>query len=105
METPELHYIDKLAGDDSAFRLQFITILKEEFPVEKKEYLQHMQEGAIIKASEIVHKIKHKFNILSMENAYRLAVTHEKDLIAGIAEKNLSFELTLQTVEEFLKNL
>ena len=76
IEQPNLNYVDELAGDDVAFRGQFIDIIKTEFPLEKEEYFGHVTNTRFKETAEIVHKLKHKFNILGMQESYKLAVAY-----------------------------
>ena len=80
IEQPNLNYVDELAGDDVAFRGQFIDIIKTEFPLEKEEYFGHVTNTRFKETAEIVHKLKHKFNILGMQESYKLAVAYEMEL-------------------------
>lgn len=105
IEQPNLAYVDNLAGDDLEFRAQFITIIKDEFPVEKEEYLGHVANGKNKETAEIVHKLKHKFNILGMENSYRLAVDYEKELLAGEQGSETKFKSVLETIEAYIKTI
>ncbi|MEX0272902.1 MAG: Hpt domain-containing protein [Flavobacteriaceae bacterium] len=105
METPNTDYINKLAGDDEDFRAQFISIIKEEFPVEKGEYLNYFNNNELKKAAEVVHKIKHKFNILGMTQAYGLAVDFEEDLKVGKTQLSQDFDAKLVTVENYIKEM
>ena len=38
METPNLNYVNSLARDDDSFKDLLIDVIKNEFPVEQKEY-------------------------------------------------------------------
>ncbi|WP_047244940.1 hypothetical protein [Maribacter thermophilus] len=105
IEQPNLKYVDDLAGDDMAFREQFIVILKEEFPKEKETYINHIENKRTKEAAEIVHKLKHKFNILGMEESYRLAVTYEKELLEGQTTADTKFKKILDTIEEYIKKI
>ncbi|NVN19422.1 Hpt domain-containing protein [Muricauda sp. HICW] len=104
-ETPNLTYIDNLADGDEAFRQKFIGILKEEFPAEKNEYLTAMESSLFRGASELVHKIKHKLNVLGIQNAYTLAVQHENELRNGEHSLKQEFLSVLETVEQYLKTI
>lgn len=104
-ETPNLTYIDNLAEGDEAFRQKFIGILKEEFPTEKTEYLTAIEASLFREASEHVHKIKHKLNVLGIQNAYTLAVQHENELRNGEHSLKKEFLLILQDVEDYLKTI
>jgi|TARA_R110000868_G_scaffold32516_5_gene118246 glycyl-tRNA synthetase alpha subunit len=79
-EVPNLNYIKELAGDDIEFEKKFIDIIKKEFPEEVNAYLNHIENNKIVMAADVVHKLKHKFNILSMGRAYSFAVTYEENL-------------------------
>ncbi|EAR02319.1 hypothetical protein [Maribacter sp. HTCC2170] len=104
-EQPNLNYIKELAGDDIDFENRFIAIVKEEFPVEKDTYVGYIEQELPRAASEIVHKLKHKFNILSMEGAYKFAVTYEERLREGNTEMDMDFRKILETIETYLKTI
>ncbi len=105
MDEPNLKYVDELAGDDVVFRNQFISIIKDEFPIEKKEYFEHIAHNRLKETAEMVHKLKHKFNILGMENAYLLAVDYEKELLDGRTGSQLKFKAVLETIESYIKTI
>lgn len=105
IEQPNLNYVDELAGEDIEFRNQFITIIKDEFPLEKKEYHDHVSNKRIKATAEIVHKLKHKFNILGMENSYKLAVTYEMELLDGKNGSESKFNEVLETIEKYIKTI
>ncbi|SIS90002.1 hypothetical protein SAMN05421766_104743 [Zobellia uliginosa] len=105
MEQPNLKYIKELSGDDVEFEEKFISILKDEFPVEVATYRDHIDSKETNKAADIVHKLKHKFNILSMEEAYRFAVVFEEQLRSGKTEMDSDFNCTLGKIDDFLKTL
>jgi len=104
-EYPNLSYIKELSGDDTEFEQRFITILKEEFPEETRVYYDHIAKNELQMAAEIVHKLKHKFNILSLSNAYKLAVVYEEELRAGNTDKDNSLRLILDQIKEYLNTL
>jgi len=105
-DLPNLSYIKKLSGDDDAFEQRFIGILKDEFPEEMDAYVNHIEKQVDFNAAaEMVHKLKHKFNILSMEHAYGLAVCYEEDLLAGTSESHHRFMKTLEQVKNYLKTI
>ena len=105
MNTPNLDYIKELAGDDKEFQNEFIHILKTEFPKEKKVYETAILEKNFFDAAQIVHKLKHKFNILSMSNAYALSITYEEELNAENMGKDNQFLKALNTIENYLKTI
>ena len=102
---PNINYIKQLAGDDLEFEQQFITILKEEFPIEHQEYLDHVENNRYKETSLIVHKIKHKFNILGLEKSYQLAQRYEADLKAQNTDKEKEFKEVLNLVRDYIVNL
>ena len=104
-EKPNLTYIKELAGDDLDFEQKFIDILKNEFPEEMAIYMSHIQNNEPRAAAEIVHKLKHKFNILSMEEAYKVAVEYEEELRAGRTETHHRFQRILYTIKDFLNTI
>lgn len=105
IEQPNLNYVDSLAGDDIEFRNQFITIIKVEFPLEKDEYHGHVSNMRVKETADIVHKLKHKFNILGMEKSYELAVDYEKEVLAGENGSETSFKKVLETIEAYIKTI
>jgi len=105
MEQPNLSYIKQLAGGDTAFEDKFITILKEEFPGEKKEYETALKEGRLHDTSLIVHKLKHKLNILGLEQGYGIAVDHEEGLRGGNPALSETFREILETIDTYLKTI
>lgn len=105
-ELPNLSYIKELSGDDTVFEQKFITILKEEFPIEKQTYLDLLIRSKNYKeAAELVHKLKHKFNILSMEKGYKLAVKHEEELLKKNEKFHSDFMSVLDQIETYLKTI
>jgi len=104
-KAPNLTYIKELAGDDAAFQEKFIQILKDEFPVEAATYQVHILREEPRSAAEVVHKLKHKFNILSMEEAYTYAVRYEEELRAGQTRMHAGFRKILQTIKDYLNTI
>lgn len=104
-ETPNLEYVDNLAEGDMAFRQKFIGILKEEFPTELEQYQETIKNSLFREASEHVHKIKHKLNVLGLHNAYTLAVQHEKELREEEQSLKEEFLSILKIVEHYLKTI
>lgn len=104
-EQPNLDYIDRLSGDDEAFKQKFLAILKGEFPEEQKEYMESLQSGDAKKTALIVHKLKHKFNILSLYQGYEIAVDYEKALHTGDFSMHPIFINILDRIESYLKTI
>ena len=104
-ERPNLLYIKKLAGEDKAFEEKFIAIIKAEFPLEQKEYLSYVESKRYKETSEIVHKLKHKLNILGLEKSYKLAVQYEEDLNNANTKLENDFKIILKNIEDFIKTI
>ncbi|MEO9893037.1 Hpt domain-containing protein [Aurantibacter sp.] len=105
METPNINYINELAGNDEPFKNKFIEILKMEFPEEKLEYLNNINNNRTEAGSQNVHKLKHKFNILGLEESYRLAVIFEEELRLGNDRLKNEFVKILDKIEDYLKTI
>ena len=104
-EKPNLLYIKKLAGEDLAFEAKFIAIIKEEFPLEVNEYMRCVIDQQFKETAEIVHKLKHKLNILGLEQAYKLAVQYEEDLHNSETKLDKKFRIILKNIENFIKTI
>lgn len=104
-EQPNLSYVDQLSGDDMEFRDSFISIIKQEFPKEKELYLDYTDKQMTKQTADIVHKIKHKFSILSMQDSYKLAVAYELELLEGKSTKETEFKSVLQVIDDYLKTI
>jgi len=102
---PNLNYIKKLAAGDRSFEEKFIQILKKEFPLEEAEYIHNISEKNLDEAALNVHKLKHKFSILGLEEDYELAVKHEEALQEGNTVWEKDFIRTLVKVEDFIKTI
>lgn len=102
MDIPNLDYIKEIAEGSEEFEQKFIEILKSEFPKEKEEYFHFLVKGEQNEAYKVVHKIKHKFGILGMQNSYELAVKHEEYLKINNTELNNEFANILDVVEDFI---
>lgn len=105
MTNPNFNYIDNLAGDDEAFRSQFIAILKSELPVEVELYRDYMQQSDLIAAAKSVHKLKHKLGIASMDDAYEIAILYEEELKKGSRTSQMAFEQELKRLSDFVSDL
>ncbi len=105
MEQPNLNYIDQLAEGDIEFREKFIEIIKNEFPQELIVYKNAIKELNTIAAADIVHKLKHKFNILSMKEAYSFSVIYEDELRAHKVDMDKDFQLILGNIIDYLKTI
>jgi HPt (histidine-containing phosphotransfer) domain-containing protein len=105
MDTPNMNYLDQLAGDDREFRLRFIHILQTEFPAERSEYEEAIERYDWKQAKELVHKIKHKISILGLKRAYDIAGRYEEDLMVKNTKYQTAFEGILNKMEAYIKQL
>ncbi len=105
MEKPNLSYIKELAGDDKAFEEYFMEILKSEFPKEKLEFENSINNKDYENAHQLVHKLKHKFNILGLKQSYAVAVKFEEELINNQTDLLAEYSKILNAIESYLKNL
>ncbi|MDO6491275.1 MAG: Hpt domain-containing protein [Cellulophaga sp.] len=105
MEQPNLNYVHKLADGNTSFLNEFVKIIKDEFPDEKQTYTTAVEAKDNKASAEIVHKLKHKFNILGLEKAYALAVTYEEQLLKGTYDLHIEFKLILDKITSYLKTI
>ena len=104
-QQPNLNYIHDLSGDDKEFEKKFINVLKEEIPLEKQEYVNAITSKDYKATAAIVHKLKHKLNILSLSDDYKLAVTYEENLKIEDCSLKDKFLIILNKIELYIKNL
>lgn len=105
MEIPNMNYIEELSGNDLDFKGAFIKILKDEFPLEKIEYTDNIENDNTDAASQNVHKLKHKMNILGLEESYKVAVLFEEELRLGNNRLKNDFMKIMITIEDYLKTI
>jgi hypothetical protein len=105
MEKPNMEYLEDLAGDDTVFKQRFIALIKTELPVEIKQYHTNLLNHLLREASEDVHKIKHKINILGLPKSYEIASIHEEELRQGNSSSMLEFTVILETMQKFIKTI
>ena len=105
MKSPNLTYIDNLAGDDKKFRSQFIAILKKELPLEIELYRRYMEQEQWKSAAESVHKMKHKLGIAGMDDAYEIAILYEEELKVCTKTSQIAFERELNRLSDFVNDL
>lgn len=105
METPNLDYVNSLARDDDSFKDLLIDVIKNEFPVERKEYFESCKNNDYKKIEESVHKIKHKISILGLEESYKIADEYEHNLRLKSNDKASDFNLILATISNYLKTI
>ncbi len=104
-ETPNLIYIKELAAGSDTFEQKLISIIKREFPEEKKEFLTNYKSKSFTKAAENVHKLKHKIGMLGFESGYQVAIDFEEGLKENNPALFAEFMLILESIENFLKTI
>ena len=105
VEQPNLNYVKELSGGDQSFEQKFLEIIKNEFPEEKQTYIDCLAREDYNATAEIVHKLKHKFNILGLENGYLLAVGFEEELKLGNSKLKDEFFSILITIEKYILSI
>jgi len=105
MEQPNINYINKLSGDNAAFKSKMIAILKRELPEETTIYKHQMQNNDFNLAAQSVHKLKHKISILGLEKSYYIAEEYENNLKKNSTDLKDVFETILENMQIFLSDL
>lgn len=104
-ETPNLNYIDQLARGDEAIKNELITVIKSEFPEEKKEYFESLKNKEFKKIEENVHKLKHKISILGLEKSYKIANQFEHNLREHSLEKQQDFDKIMTAISNYIETI
>lgn len=104
-EQPNLIYIKQIAGNDTNYQNKLLTIIKKEFPEEKAQFLLFYNAKKYQQSAEMIHKIKHKINILGLEKGYIVASDFETQLKNDKTQLFNQFLLILKHIETFLKDL
>ena len=102
---PNLNKIDEISEGDLVFKQKMIDILKKEFPEEKSNYHYLIENGKYEECSKLIHKIKHKINILDLKNGYIIAQNFEVDLKNNKLELKENFDEILSVINTFIKTL
>jgi HPt (histidine-containing phosphotransfer) domain-containing protein len=105
MEKPNLDYIEKLARSDESLRNKLITVLKIEFPEEKKEYYKSLKNKNFKQIEENVHRLKHKISILGLEKSYTIANEFEHNLRELNLDRVDDFDQILVAISSYLKTI
>ncbi|MBU3821269.1 Hpt domain-containing protein [Flavobacteriaceae bacterium XHP0103] len=105
IEKPNLSYIHSLSGGDKTFEKKLITILKTEFPVEKKLYEKNIKSNNFIESAENVHKLKHKISILGLIKSYEIASEFENNLKESNISLKDDFDDIMQNITNYLNTL
>ena len=101
-EKPNLDYIKKLSGGDLAFEEKLLGVIKKEIFHEIEEYQGNLKELRLGKASENVHKLKHKISILGLEKGYQTAIDFENELKEGNTSLQQQFDEILNSMVAFI---
>ncbi|EAS20802.1 Hpt domain-containing protein [Nonlabens mediterrranea] len=105
MEKPNKSYIDSLCRGDKAFEDRLLTVIRTEFPSEKKVYYDALEIKDYKEIAEAVHKLKHKISILGLEKGYELAAEYENNILDKDFTLSQSFEEILDSMTEYLKTI
>ena len=105
METPNLNYINQLARGDEEVKKTLINVIKTEFPGEEKEYVNSIKEKDFKKIEDNVHRLKHKFSILGLENNYKMANDLEHNLRECSFKGQQDFEKALIIISKYLQTI
>ncbi|PQJ23411.1 histidine kinase [Tenacibaculum sp. SG-28] len=104
MNGPNLSKVNEIADNDIEFRDKLLAIMQKEFHVEKKKFLHAFHQNNNHESAAIVHKLKHKINLLNLEDGYRLATSFENQLLENNTVLFHDFEIILKEIEKFLKS-
>ena len=102
---PNLDYIDEIAENDIVFKNKLISIIKNEFPIEKDEFLKNINKNNFLLASQNVHKLKHKINMLGLKKGSETAIKFENELLQKNNSSSKEFILILKLIENYLNKI
>lgn len=107
MEQPNLDYINKLARGEESVKDSLLEVIKSEFPEDLSAYRKSIKSKSFKNIEDDVHRIKHKFSILGLEDGYKNAVELEHCLRENDLNKERIeiFESTLESITKFLKTI
>ena len=105
MEKPNLDYINQLARGDDSIKNELIEVIKAEFPEEKKEYYENLDNKIFKKIEENVHTLKHKISILGLEKSYERANEYEHNLRELNLDGEEDFEQTLKAISDYIETI
>ena len=100
---PNLSQIQEIAAGDDSLTDRLIAILKKEFPQERDQFINLIQNNNFHDAAALVHKIKHKIILLGMDKSYNIAINFENELKNGKMTLFSKFVLILDKIDQFLK--
>ena len=104
MEKPNLNYIKKIASGDEEFQNKILNIIRKEIIHESQEYKNLLDQKEYKKLGQLIHKIKHKMNILGMESSVQIANQIEYDLRSNNISNLYKIELIIVQIKQFLLN-
>ena len=102
IEYPNNNYLKEISGDDDALFEHLLQLVKREFPQEKATFLENFGNTDFQKSAESVHKLKHKINILGLEQGHKVASQFEKELHEGLTHSYSDFLVILDSIEVYL---
>lgn len=105
MEKPNLEYINQLARGDESIKKELIDVIKSEFPEEKQDYYNSLENKDYKKIEENVHRLKHKISILGLEKSYKIANEFEHNLRELKLDKVEDFEKILIVISNYVKTI
>jgi GTP-sensing pleiotropic transcriptional regulator CodY len=105
MDQPNLDYVNQLARGDELVKNELISIIKTEFPLEKKSYFESVEKKEFKIIEENVHRIKHKISILGLEKSYKIANEFEHNLRELNFSKKEEFEKILMVISSYLETI
>lgn len=105
MEQPNLSYINQLARGDESIKAELIGVIKTEFPEEKKDYYNSIENKEFKKIEENVHRLKHKISILGLEKSYKIANEFEHNLRKQNLDKKEDFDKILIVISAYIETI
>tara|TARA_R110000822_G_scaffold25117_3_gene76134 strand:+ start:207 stop:527 length:321 start_codon:yes stop_codon:yes gene_type:complete len=105
MEKPNISYINQLAREDKNIKAELIAVIKLEFPEEKKNYYQSIENKDFRKIEANVHKLKHKISILGLERGYEIANEFEHNLRELDLDRKEDFEEILSAISDYIETI
>ncbi|MEX0287899.1 MAG: Hpt domain-containing protein [Flavobacteriaceae bacterium] len=97
--------IDQLSGDDAGIKRRILSILNEEYPLEREQYNAYKESKDSLGAFILVSKLKHKLGLLGLDKAYDGATSHANALREGSWVHMDDFDRILQALEQSILSL
>jgi len=91
-----------ICKNDNTCLDKFRQVIKSELPEEKKQLTKALKNNDLNSAACIIHKIKHKFSLMSMNTAYELAIKYEVELNKGEIIEEDVFIAHVEQLEKFI---